>query len=193
MDLVGDPHHMETASYYPVISVTLLNSSTSEFLEAVCHEFVFLFSCSVEISAFAMFICIVVETGPSVFYFCRAMLFWRPDYFPAPPTDEILREGLSALSIYSGSSPSHKLQVYHVMMKVSEDACEWLLSAVERNPCVLAESASLYPLLNNVCVSIEELKVYLKFYAFQQGTTMILIFLPQFLAYCHTIDVPKVK
>ncbi|KAJ9076712.1 hypothetical protein DSO57_1023557 [Entomophthora muscae] len=121
------PHHMETASYYLVISVTLLNSLTFEFLEAVCHEFVFLFSCSVEISAFIMFICIssflsfqfglffnlrfpspiaVFETGPSVSYFCYTMLFWRPNYFPATPTDEILREVFSALSIYSGSSLS---------------------------------------------------------------------------------------
>ncbi|KAJ9050664.1 hypothetical protein DSO57_1012423 [Entomophthora muscae] len=137
------PHHLEMASYYPVISVTLLNSSTSEFLEAVCHEFVFLFSCSVEISVFTMFICIssflsfqfelffnfwfpspaaVVETGSSVSYFCCVMSFWCPDYFPAPPTDEISREVLSALSFYSGANLSHKYQVYHVMMKVSEDA-----------------------------------------------------------------------
>ncbi|KAJ9053124.1 hypothetical protein DSO57_1027382 [Entomophthora muscae] len=206
------PHHLETASYYPVISVTLLNSSTSEFLEAVHHEFVFLFSCSVKISAFTMFICIssflsfqfglffnfwfpslvaVVETGSSVSYFRCVMSFWRPDYFPAPPTDEILREVLSALSFYSGSSLSHKSQVYHVMTKVSKDAREWLLSAVERNPHVLTESASLYPLLKNLCVSIEGLKVYCKLYAFRQGTTPLLVFLPQFLTYCRTIDVPE--
>ncbi|KAJ9070423.1 hypothetical protein DSO57_1008163 [Entomophthora muscae] len=64
----------------------------------------------------------VVETGSSASYFCCVMSFWHPDYFPAPPTDEILREVLSALSFYSGSSLSHKSQVYHVMTKVSEDA-----------------------------------------------------------------------
>ncbi|KAJ9077569.1 hypothetical protein DSO57_1015582 [Entomophthora muscae] len=208
------PHHLETASYYPVIFVTLLNSSTSEFLEEVCHEFVFLFSCSVEISAFIMFICIssflsfqfglffnfwfpspaaVVETGSSVSYFRRVMSFWRPDYFPAPPTDEISHEVLSALSFYSGSNLSHKSQVYHVMTKVSKDAREWLLSAVERNPRVLTDSASLYPLLKNLCISIEELKVYRKLYAFCQGTTLLLVFLPQFLTYCRMIDVPEVN
>ncbi|KAJ9073790.1 hypothetical protein DSO57_1012778 [Entomophthora muscae] len=64
----------------------------------------------------------VVETGSSVSYFRRVMSFWRPDYFPAPPTDEISREVLSALSFYSSSNLSHKSQVYHVMTKVSEDA-----------------------------------------------------------------------
>ncbi|KAJ9088053.1 hypothetical protein DSO57_1026979 [Entomophthora muscae] len=139
------PHHLETALYYPAISVTLLNSSTSEFLEAVCLESVFLFFCSAKISAFTMFICIssflsfqfglffnlwfpslvaVVETGSSVSYFCHVMSFWRPDFFPAPPTDEILREVFSALSFYSSSGLSHKSQVYHVMTKVYEDACE---------------------------------------------------------------------
>ncbi|KAJ9077803.1 hypothetical protein DSO57_1039778 [Entomophthora muscae] len=44
-----------------------------------------------------------------------------------------------------------------------------------------------------MCVSIEELKVYCKLYTFQQGTTLLLIFLPQFLAYYHTIDVPEVN
>ncbi|KAJ9059304.1 hypothetical protein DSO57_1003923 [Entomophthora muscae] len=121
------------------------------------------------------------------------MSFWRPDYFPALPTDEISREVLSALSFYSSSSLSHKSQVYHVMTKVSEDAHEWLLSAVERNPDVLTKSASLYPLLKNLCVSIEELKLYCKLYAFHQGTTLLSIFLPQFLASCQTIDVPKVN
>ncbi|KAJ9053427.1 hypothetical protein DSO57_1024276, partial [Entomophthora muscae] len=173
------PHNLETASYYPAISVTLRNSSTSKFLEAVFQEFVFLFSCSVEISAFMMFICIssfmsfqfglsfnlwfpslvtVVETEPPVFYFRRAMSFWCLDYFPAPPTDETLCEVLSALSFYSSLSLSHKSQVYLIMTKVSEDARKWFLSAVERNPCGLTESAYFYPLLKNLCVSIEELK-----------------------------------
>ncbi|KAJ9081162.1 hypothetical protein DSO57_1017527, partial [Entomophthora muscae] len=110
-----------TASYYPAISVTLLNSSTSEFLEEFCHEFMFLFSCSVEISVFTMFIYIssflsfqfglffnlwfpspvaVVETGSSVSYFRCVMSFWRPDYFPAPPTDEILREVVSIIILF---------------------------------------------------------------------------------------------
>ncbi|KAJ9064936.1 hypothetical protein DSO57_1025175 [Entomophthora muscae] len=79
------------------------------------------------------------------------------------------------------------------MTKVSEDAYELLLSVVERNLRVLTESASLYPLLNNVCVSTEELKLYCKLYAFQKDTTLLSVFLPQFLAYCHTIDVPKVN
>ncbi|KAJ9070731.1 hypothetical protein DSO57_1004654 [Entomophthora muscae] len=96
------------------------------------------------------------------------MSFWNLDYFLAPPTDEILREFLSVLSFYSSSSLSHKSQVYHVITKVSEDALEWLLSAVERNPRALTESASLYPLLKNLCVSIEELKVQLLWLAVDQ-------------------------
>ncbi|KAJ9060624.1 hypothetical protein DSO57_1028830 [Entomophthora muscae] len=77
------------------------------------------------------------------------------------------------------------------MTKVSEAARKWLLSVVERNPRVLTESASLYPLLKKLCISIEELKVYCKLYAFHQGTTPLSVFLPQFLAYCQTIGVPE--
>ncbi|KAJ9062419.1 hypothetical protein DSO57_1010875 [Entomophthora muscae] len=208
------PHHLETTSYYPTISVKLLNSSTSEFLEVVCHEIMFLFSCSVKISMFNMFICIssflsfqfelffnlwfpslvtVVESGLSFSWFCCVMLFWCLDYYPAPPTNKILREVALALPSYSGSTLSHKPQVYSIMTKVLVDAREWMLSTVEHNPQVLTESASLYPLLNTVCVSIEELKVYHELYAFHQGTSLLEIFLPQFLAYCHTVDVPEVN
>ncbi|KAJ9090080.1 hypothetical protein DSO57_1006149 [Entomophthora muscae] len=174
------PHHLETASYYPAVFVTPLNSSTSEFLEAVCHEFVFLFSCSIEISAFTMSIWIssflrfwfglffdlqfpfpvaVVETGSSVPYFRPAMSVWRPNYFPAPPTNGISPESLSALSSYPRSSLTHTSQVYHAMTKVSEDAPEGLSSAVEHNSQGLTESASLDPLLKSSCRSSEELKV----------------------------------
>ncbi|KAJ9062704.1 hypothetical protein DSO57_1007875 [Entomophthora muscae] len=54
---VGIPRPMEAAAYYPTISSALLSPSPSEGLEAACHEFVFLLSYSIEISAFAMFVC----------------------------------------------------------------------------------------------------------------------------------------